>query len=414
MMTIIEQCKLAHQCYLAFGALEIPTKNNAILAMADAIMAQQSAIISANQTDLSNGRKAGLTDALLDRLMLNEARLIGICDSLKTIAQLADPIGKIIDEFRPENGLLIQKKRVPLGVIGIIYEARPNVTADAIALCIKTGNCVVLRGSSSAYQSNRAITDIMTQAAQRVGVPSDGIQLLEDTTREGVKTFVGLNDYLNLIIPRGSAGLIQSVVQHSTVPTIETGVGNCHVYVDRSADLEMAKKIVINSKTQRPSVCNSCESLVLDRQLPADFITGLIQDLADQGVKLFGCKETCQIASIVDTASDDDWGTEYLDLRLSIKMVDSVDGAIIHIQQYGTNHTEAIVATDQEAIDSFCQQIDAACITVNASTRFTDGGEFGFGAEIGISTQKLHARGPMGLDALTSYQYIATGCGQVK
>ena len=412
--TIALQCKKAATAAPTIGALQSDLKNKALTRMADAILENETKILNANQEDVTNGRTAGLTEALIDRLTLNHDRLVGISDSLKTIVDLQDPIGEELTEWTVENGLNIRKIRVPLGVIGIIYEARPNVTADAIGLCLKTGNSVVLRGSSSAYNSNRAIVDVLQEAAIEFGVSPDAFQLLEDTTREGVSTFVQMNDYLNLIIPRGGAGLIQNVVKTATVPTIETGVGNCHVYVHEDADIEKAKSIVVNAKTHRPSVCNAAESLLVDASIAQTFLPLVLSELEGLGVEIRGCDRTCSLYPSAKAAVSEDWDTEFLDLIISVKVVDNLQGAIDHIENHGTLHTEAIISTNKEAIQMFSQRVDASAILINASTRFTDGGEFGFGAEIGISTQKLHARGPMGLTELTSYKYIVEGDGQVR
>ncbi|MEK9658161.1 MAG: glutamate-5-semialdehyde dehydrogenase [bacterium] len=414
MRSIYDQCKDARQVYLDMACLSTATKNKALQAMATAIQDHQDDILAANAQDMAQAKETGMAVGLQDRLRLDAQRLEGISQSLRDIAGFPDPVGDILDDFTRPNGLRIRKKRVPIGVIGIIYEARPNVTADAIGLCLKTGNAVVLRGSASAYHSNLAILRCLRDAAIPVGVPKDGMQLLEDTRRESVKTFVCMTGILDLVIPRGGAGLIQSVVQHATVPCIETGVGNCHVYVDRSANLDQAYEVVINSKTQRPSVCNACETLLLDDALPIDFKKRLLLGLQDKGVRLKGCLLTQALCSDIEAATADDWDIEFHDMILAVKCVEGLDAAISHIQAHGTLHTEAILAENPSSIALFSQKIDAACIAINASTRFTDGGEFGYGAEIGISTQKLHARGPMGLTELCSYQYLLEGSGQCR
>ena len=414
MTSVTSQCKLAASVATDVGCLDAATRNQALLAMADALEANHAMILSANAQDVANGQANGLSQALVDRLTLTADRIVDMATGLREIEALPDVIGQVMDGFTRPNGLQISKVRVPLGVIGIIYEARPNVTCDAIGLATKTGNCVVLRGSASAYQSNRAIADVMTTAAASAGYPKDAIQLLEDTTRESVKTFIQMNDYLNLVIPRGGAELIQHVVQHATVPTVETGVGNCHVYVDADADLEKALAIALNAKLHRPSVCNACESMLIHQDIAATFGPKLIGQLIDAGVEVRGCIKTQALHDGVVAAQDSDWSEEYLGLTVAIKVVADVAGAIDHIAQYGSNHSEAIVSENFSAIQRFTQRVDAASVLVNCSTRFTDGGQFGYGAEMGISTQKLHARGPMGIRELTSYKYIVVGDGQVR
>ena len=410
---VAEQCRQAHSARVEMGSLKSMIRSQALILMAKRLIQHQDLIIQANKVDLAAGKEAGISTALLDRLTLTVERISDMAKSLETIADLHDPIGDILDGFVRPNGLKITKVRVPLGVIGIIYEARPNVTADAIGLAIKTGNCVVLRGSASAYQSNKAIADILSTAATDSGVPHGAIQLLEDTSRESVKTFIQMKSYLSLLIPRGGADLINHVVEHATVPTIETGVGNCHVYVDQFANLDTALSICLNAKLHRPSVCNACESILVHQSIASVFLPKLIDSLHNRGVDVRGCSETALFRSITP-AQDADWKTEYLDLTVAIKVVNTIDDAIAHIAQHGSSHSEAIISQDYEAITSFTQAVDAASILVNASTRFTDGGEFGFGAEMGISTQKLHARGPMGINELTTYKYIVYGNGQVR
>jgi glutamate-5-semialdehyde dehydrogenase len=412
--TVKEQCKKAFEASRSLISLSTTHKNDILRKMADSLIQNCDHILMENKKDLVAGKEIGTSDYLLDRLKLDEVRLEGIAESIRTVSTLEDPIGEIISKWTRPNGLKISKIRVPLGVIGMIYEARPNVTADAASLTFKTGNSVVLRGSSSAYRSNKAIIDAIKTTLQENGVNPDCIQLLEDTTRESVKDFVTMNEYLSLIIPRGGAGLIQRVVNEASVPTIETGVGNCHVYVDKDADLEKAKSIVFNSKTHRPSVCNSCESLIIHENIAKEFLPELFEQLRSEGVEIRGCEVTRAIDSKVIAATIEDWGTEYLDLTISVKIVSSLQDAIEHITRYGTFHTEAIVTENTDTAAIFTKQVDASAVLVNTSTRFTDGGEFGFGAEIGISTQKLHARGPMGLTEITSYKYIVEGTGQVR
>lgn len=412
--SIQDQCKAA---YLASSQLAVtPTdiKNNALLAMATALVSQSAFILTENQKDLESGKANGISTALLDRLTLSTQRLEGMAEAIREIAALKDPIGEVLDGWTQPNGLKISKVRVPLGTIGIIYEARPNVTADAVSLALKTGNSVVLRGSSSAYYSNRAIASVLRDAAVSQGIPADAIQLLDDVSREGVTTFIQLREYLSVVIPRGGADLIRSVTQNAKVPTIETGVGNCHVFVDSSANLDHANDIIFNAKTHRPAVCNACETLLVHSDVASAFLPKALQRLVDAGVELRGCPRTKALFSNVKDASDADWDTEFADLILAVKVVDSADEAMAHIHRHGSKHTEAIVSNDYGIIERFLNSVDAAAVMVNASTRFTDGGQFGFGAEMGISTQKLHARGPMGLSELTTYKYIVHGKGHIR
>ncbi len=374
-------------------------KDEALLAIAKALRENSAAIIAANDIDIENGKAAGLTESLLDRLRLDEGRIEGMATGVAEVAALPDPIGKILDGRTLKNGLKIEKVTVPMGVIGIIYEARPNVTSDAAALCLKAGSAVILRGGKEAINSNRAIMDTMRAAIKTVGFPEDCIALVQDTTRQSATELMQLKDYLDVLIPRGGAGLIKSVVANAKVPVIETGVGNCHVYVDASADVEMAKNIVFNAKTSRPSVCNAIETVLVHK------------DIAE----IRGCEKTREIlGDSVIAATEDDYAREFLDYILAIKVVDSLDAAIEHIATYSTGHSESIVTSDYAAAEKFTACVDSAAVYVNASTRFTDGGEFGLGAEIGISTQKLHARGPMGLNELTSMKFIIKGSGQIR
>ena len=390
-------------------------KNEALYAIAAALRNESEEIQKANRLDLETGRANGLRPSLLDRLSLDQKRIDAMADGVESVARFEDPVGRVLDGFTRPNGLKIRKIRVPLGVIGIIYEARPNVTADAAALCLKSGNAVILRGGKEAIHSNRAIAGIMRRAVETAGLPADSIQLIEDTTRESSSALMRLNDYLDVLIPRGGAGLIRAVVENSTVPVIETGTGNCHVYVDASANLEMALSIVDNAKTSRPSVCNACESVLVHRDLAPQFLPLLKERLDRHSVEWRGCERTREIiGESVLPATSDDYATEFLDYIISVRVVDSFDQAIEHIQTYSTGHSECIVTETLEHARRFTEEIDAAAVYVNASTRFTDGGEFGFGAEIGISTQKLHARGPMGLNELTSVKYIVEGTGQIR
>lgn len=412
--TIEDQCKLAFEASKKLVSLDSQLKNEILNKMADALINKSEFILKQNNEDLIEGKENGVSEYLLDRLKLDKERIIGIAKSIQLVSTLNDPIGETISEWTRPNGLKIIKRRVPMGVIGIIYEARPNVTADAIALTFKTGNSVVLRGSSSAYRSNKAIADTLRSVLSNNGLNQDSIQLLEDTSRESVKTFITMNKYLDLVIPRGGAGLIQRVVNEATVPTIETGVGNCHVYIDKDADLEKATKIVLNSKTHRPSVCNSCESLLIHKDIAKNILPDLFSKLIENNVEIRGCDLSQKFSEKVKPANEDDWACEYLDLIISVKIVDSIDEAIEHISKYGSMHTESIITENQNASNLFTTFVDASTVLINASTRFTDGGEFGFGAEIGISTQKLHARGPMGLPEITSYKYIVIGTGQTR
>ena len=388
-------------------------KDRVLLKAAELLVREQEKILAANEKDMQAGQERGMKPGLLDRLKLTKDRIAGMAEGLHQIADLPDPVGEVMKDWVPENGLHIRQVRVPLGVIGIIYESRPNVTADAFGLCFKTGNPVVLRGGSDAIHSNQAITEVLQKALAANGCPESSIQLLTDTSRETAAAFMKLNRYIDVLIPRGSAGLIATVVNNSTIPVIETGSGNCHIYVDEAADLKMAVNIVYNAKTQRIGVCNACESLVVNRKVKDAFLPLLAKRLQEKNVELRG-DEAAREAVAMTPATEEDWGTEYLDYILSVKTVDTVEEAIAHINRYNTGHSEAIITENKEHAEKFLKEVDAAAVYVNASTRFTDGFEFGFGAEIGISTQKLHARGPMGLLALTSYKYEITGSGQVR
>ena len=414
MMTLEQIGQKAKEAEPLLRVMNGEKKNQVLLRAAEYLVKDTEFILSANETDMENGRERGMKEGLLDRRKLTKERIEGMAEGLRQIAALPDPIGGVISEWTPENGLDIRKVRVPLGVIGIIYEARPNVTADAFGLCFKTGNPVVLRGGSDAVHSNLAIVEVLQKALTDCGCPASAIQLLEDTSRETAAAFMKLNRYIDVLIPRGSAGLIATVVNNSTIPVIETGSGNCHIYVDEDADLQMAADIVYNAKTQRIGVCNACESLVVHRKVKDAFLPMLARKLSEKQVELRGDEAAREAVPSMKEASAEDWGTEYLDYILSVKTVDSLDEAIAHINRYNTGHSEAIITENKEHAEKFLQEVDAAAVYVNASTRFTDGFEFGFGAEIGISTQKLHARGPMGLEALTSYKYEIYGNGQVR
>ena len=389
-------------------------KNEGLKAVAQALLDGKDKILEANQKDVQAALAKGMNPGLVDRLSLNEARIQAMAEGLLQVASLDDPVGEVISMKPRPNGLLIGQKRVPLGVIGMIYEARPNVTADAFGLCFKSGNAVILKGGSDAMESNKAIVVQIREGLKSAGLPEDAVQLIESTDREVTRQFMRLNDYLDVLIPRGSAGLIRSVVENSTVPVIETGTGNCHIFVDESADLDMALNIIFNAKTQRIGVCNACESLVVHRAVAEEFLPLLKARLDEKQVEIRADKEACALVDGFVPAAEEDWGREYLDYILSLKLVDSIDEAIAHINRYNTKHSEAIITSDYANAQRFLNEIDAAAVYVNASTRFTDGFEFGFGAEIGISTQKLHARGPMGLKELTTTKYIIYGNGQVR
>ena len=389
-------------------------KNEGLKAVAQALLDGKDKILEANQKDVQAALAKGMNPGLVDRLSLNDARIQAMAEGLLQVASLDDPVGEVISMKPRPNGLLIGQKRVPLGVIGMIYEARPNVTADAFGLCFKSGNAVILKGGSDALESNKAIVVQIREGLRSARLPEDAVQLIESTDREVTRQFMRLNEYLDVLIPRGSAGLIRSVVENSTVPVIETGTGNCHIFVDESADLDMALNIIFNAKTQRIGVCNACESLVVHRAVAEEFLPLLKARLDEKQVEIRADKEACALVDGFVPAAEEDWGTEYLDYILSLKLVDSIDEAIAHINRYNTKHSEAIITSDYANAQRFLNEIDAAAVYVNASTRFTDGFEFGFGAEIGISTQKLHARGPMGLKELTTTKYIIYGNGQVR
>ena len=389
-------------------------RNNALRSVGDALIKHSDEIIEANRIDIENARANGMKPALLDRLSLNGERIKGMVEGLLQVADLEDPIGEITHMKKRPNGLMIGYQKVPLGVVAIIYESRPNVTVDAFSLTFKSGNAVILRGGSDCINSNIKLVDIIRDSLKSVGLDEDSIILITDTDRKYVNELMKLNEYVDVIIPRGGAGLIKNVVNNSTVPVIETGTGNCHIFVDESADLDMAVNIVYNAKTQRIGVCNACESLVVHRAIAEKFIPMVVDKLKEKNVEVRGDSFSMDIDRRIVPATEEDWGTEYLDYIISLKTVDNIDEAIEHINRYNTGHSEAIVTKDYNNSRKFTQQIDAAAVYVNASTRFTDGFEFGFGAEIGISTQKIHARGPMGLDALTTGKYVILGDGQVR
>lgn len=399
---------------LTLQNLSTEEKNEALLFAAECLIDKNQEILNANEKDMEAARANGMSQGLQDRLKLTVQRIAAMAEGLQQIAVLPDCIGECIEEFDRPNGLNIKKVRVPLGVIGIIYEARPNVTADAFGLCFKTGNAVVLKGGSDAIHSNAAIVKVLQEAVEEKGIPGGVLQLIEDTDRAVTVEFMKLKEYIDVLIPRGSAGLIRSVVENSTIPVIETGTGNCHVYVDMDADLDMAAEIIFNAKTQRIGVCNACESLVVHSAVKDAFLPKLKKVLDEKNVELRGDERVREILPDCIPATEEDYSTEYLDYILSLKTVDSLEEAISHINRYNTKHSDCIITENQETAEKFLNQVDAACVYWNASTRFTDGFEFGFGAEIGISTQKLHARGPMGLKELTSYKYKVCGSGQVR
>lgn len=411
---IIEKGKLAKTAARGLANCETNVKNTALLNMAEALLKNTDAILAANEKDMEAGREKGLSKAMLDRLMLNEKRIADMAEGVRQIASLGDPIGEVTKMWKRPNGIQIGQVRVPLGVIGIIYEARPNVTVDAAALCIKAGNVVMLRGGSEAVNSNKALAEVISKAAKEAGLPENCIQYIDIIDREAVNVILKLNDYIDVLIPRGGAGLIKTVVENATVPVIETGVGNCHVYVDSDADLKMAEEIIINAKTQRPAVCNAMETLLIHKDSYEELLKSLAPRLKDLGVEIRGCERTRALVEEAVAACEEDWYTEFLDLILAVKVVDSLDEALEHIYKYGTKHSEAIVTNNYFNSQRFLKEVDAAAVYVNASTRFTDGFEFGFGGEIGISTQKLHARGPMGLEQLTANKYIIYGEGQIR
>lgn len=417
-MTTYEMVRTkAEAAHRAAGELAVTStviKNKALLAMADALEAGAAEILAANAKDMEAGRANNMKESMLDRLALSQVRINAMAEGLRQVAQLEDPVGNVLDGRRLPNGLTVTKVRVPLGVIGIIYEARPNVTADAIGLCVKSGNAVILKGGSEALQSNIVIAGILTQAAEAAGIPAGAIQFVDSSDRQAVTDLIKMNGLVDVVIPRGGAGLIQAVVQNATVPVIETGIGVCHTYVDAGADYDMARAIAINAKVQRPAVCNAMETLLVHEDVAAEFLPQMLTEYFAAGVTIIGCGKTQVFDKRIQAATEADWATEYGDLRLSVKIVSGLEEALAHIAKYGTKHSECIVTSDYNHARTFQQRVDAAAVYVNASTRFTDGFEFGFGAEIGISTQKLHARGPMALPELTSSKYLISGDGQIR
>lgn len=411
---IIDMAEASKKASKELGKVKTEVKDSALLKIADSLIENKDRILNANQMDLKAGEERGLSRAMLDRLMLNEERILSMAQGLREVTALKDPVGEVASMWKGAQDIMIGQMRVPLGVIGIIYEARPNVTVDAAALCIKTGNAVILRGGKEAINTNIAVSKIIGKAALEAGLPENSVQLIEITDREAVNIMLRLNEYIDVIIPRGGADLINTVVKNSTVPVIETGTGNCHEYVDSEADLDLALNILINGKTQRPAVCNALESLLVHSSVADKFLPMAYEKLTALGVEIRGCKRTLEILKNIKPATEEDFGREFLDLIISVKVVNSIDEAIAHIDRYGTKHSEVIVTNDYYKALKFQKEVDAAAVYVNASTRFTDGHQFGFGAEIGISTQKLHARGPMGLKELTTIKYIIMGEGQIR
>lgn len=408
------KAQAAKQAAAKLAVTSTAVKNAALLAMAAALEAQQSEILAANERDMTAAAAKGMKSSMLDRLKLTAERISGMADGLRQVAGLADPVGNVIDGKTLPNGLHITKIRVPLGVIGIIYEARPNVTADAAGLCLKSGNAVILKGGSEAMESNKTVAAILAQAAEGAGIPADSIQFIDTSDRQAVQDLIHMNGLVDVVIPRGGAGLIQAVVRNASVPVIETGAGVCHTYVDKDANVEMAMKIAFNAKVQRPSVCNAMETLLVHKDIADKFLPMMLMMYNSSAVEIRGDKAVQEYSGQVHPATEEDWSTEYGDLRLSVKIVDSIEEAMAHIAKYGTGHSECIVTDNYQAAQLFQYTVDAAAVYVNVSTRFTDGNEFGFGAEIGISTQKLHARGPMALPELTSTKYLINGNGQVR
>jgi len=408
------KAQAAKQAAAKLAVTSTAVKNAALLAMAAALEAQQAEILAANERDMTAAAAKGMKSSMLDRLKLTAERISGMADGLRQVAGLADPVGNVIDGKTLPNGLHVTKIRVPLGVIGIIYEARPNVTADAAGLCLKSGNAVILKGGSEAMESNKTVAAILAQAAEGAGIPAGSIQFIDTSDRQAVQDLIHMNGLVDVVIPRGGAGLIQAVVRNASVPVIETGAGVCHTYVDKDADVEMAMKIAFNAKVQRPSVCNAMETLLVHKDIADKFLPMMLMMYNSSAVEIRGDEAVQEYSGQVHPVTEEDWSTEYGDLRLSVKIVDSIEEAMAHIAKYGTGHSECIVTNNYQAAQLFQYTVDAAAVYVNASTRFTDGNEFGFGAEIGISTQKLHARGPMALPELTSTKYLINGNGQVR
>ncbi|MGV3075653.1 glutamate-5-semialdehyde dehydrogenase [Clostridium baratii] len=411
---LITKGQNAKEASYILSNLSTTRKNEALESMAKKLLEKSDYIINANKKDLEEAKLKGMSESMLDRLSLNEDRIKGMADGLRDVINLNDPVGEVLGMWNRPNGLQIGQKRVPIGVIGIIYEARPNVTCDAAGLCLKTGNAVILRGGKEAINSNIAIIETLREGLKEANIPEDAVQLIYDTRREIATEMMRLNEYIDVLIPRGGAGLIKAVVQNATVPVIETGTGNCHIYIDSECDIDMAKDIVVNAKTSRPSVCNAAESLVIHEAIANEALPVIANALKEKGVILKGDKKSTEIVDYIEEATEEDYYTEFLDYIMSVKIVKDIDEAISHINKHNTGHSEAIVTKNYDSSQKFLQRVDAAAVYVNASTRFTDGAEFGFGAEIGISTQKLHARGPMGLKELTTTKYIIFGNGQIR
>lgn len=405
----------AKKASVKIGAADNDLRNRAVLAIADAVRAGKNEIMAANDLDIAAARESGMAESMVDRLKLNESRIELMASGAEELLNLPDPLARVYDEKTRPNGLKIRKIAVPLGVIAIIYEARPNVTVDSAVLCLKSGNAVILKGGKEAINSNICLGNIMRTALESVGLPADCVTVINDTSRQAATELMTLNRYVDVLIPRGGKGLISATVRNATVPVIETGTGNCHIYVDKTADLNMANEIIFNAKTSRPSVCNAAETVLIHKDIAAEFLPAMKKKLDEKRVQLRGCGRTAAIlGDCVTPASESDWTDEFLDYILAVKVVDGIDEALNHIAVYSTKHSEAIVTSDKANADRFLKEVDAAAVYVNASTRFTDGGEFGYGAEIGISTQKLHARGPMGIEALTTYKYTIEGTGQIR
>jgi glutamate-5-semialdehyde dehydrogenase len=414
MSTLIRMAKRAKEASAALAQMPPAKKNDALEAAAVSLVARQDEIIAENQLDIAAAREIAMPESKIDRLMLDEGRIAGIAAGLRQLVQLPDPVGRVLKEWTVPTGLRFTQVTVPMGVIGVIYESRPNVTADAAGICLKSGSAAVLRGGKEAIHSNLKIAEVMRDAYRSVGCDPEVLQIVEDTSRRSASKMMTLNDYIDVLIPRGGQSLIRSVVQNATVLVIETGTGNCHIYVDKSADLAMAQRILYNAKTQRVSVCNAAETLLVHADVAGKFLPAAAQELREAGVELRGCRRSRSIVRDMGRATRTDYATEFLDYILAVCVVDSLDAAIEHISHYGSGHSETVVAEDVDTAEAFLRRVDAAAVYHNASTRFTDGGEFGFGAEIGISTQKLHARGPMGLEQLCSYKYIVHGSGQIR
>lgn len=408
------KCGQAKQASFRLAVIDTVTKNHALEAIACALEERVEEILRANEQDIQAAREKGTREAMIDRLTLTKERILGIAEGVRQVKSLSDPIGEIIKMWKRPNGLMIGQKRVPMGVIAIIYEARPNVTVDAAVLCLKTSNAVILRGGSEAIRSNTTLMRIMQEAAYAAGIPRGSMDIIEDTSRDTATELMRMNGFIDMLIPRGGAGLIRSVVDHATVPVVETAAGNCHVYVDGECDTAMAESIVMNAKVSRPSVCNAMETLLVDSAIAADFLPHMFTLLRGANVEIRGCERCLAMDPSIIPAVEEDWKTEYNDYILAVKVVDGIEEAIRHINTYNTKHSEAIITTNYHKAQQFLNEVDAAAVYVNASTRFTDGFEFGFGAEIGISTQKMHARGPMGLEQLTSVKYVIYGDGQVR